>query len=214
MLFRSKNAPTLSTGSTRSYDQFRRYDPVYEAVFSQYYCTQSSARAITRVSGDGGPHRKPDRGSALSFHPFFLLFLLFFSHSFTVLSLVRSSSFAPHSFAPAFFARLFTISTCSSMRLCFDFETVTRLLFYLGKKSATEQKNKTLPFNDLQAYGKQRKQKSVLAFILTEIIVRFVCFPPLHHRPTTALLRSTIRTVRLHSYNIINGRKIIVFSSC
>jgi len=90
--------------------------PFMKQYFSQKYCTQSSERAIARLSGDGGPHRKPDRGSAISFHWPFLLLLL--------LSLIRRPSactlllFCLHSFA-----RLFTISTWSSMRLCFDFET-------------------------------------------------------------------------------------------
>jgi len=50
--------------------------PLMKQYFSQNYCTPSSARAIARFSGDGGPHRKPDRGDAVSFRPSFLLFLL------------------------------------------------------------------------------------------------------------------------------------------
>ena len=122
MLYSSKNAPTSSVGPKKSYDWFRRYGPVYEALsFAKLLCcTQSSARAIAPLSGDGGPHRKPGRGSAVSIHPFFLIFLLFsFIRRAFACSLLL---FRLHFFAPALFARFFTISTCSSMQLYFDFE--------------------------------------------------------------------------------------------
>ena len=107
---RAQRNPMIGLGATA---------PFMKQYFSQKYCTQTLARAIAQFSGDGGPHRKPDRGSAVSFHPSFLLFLL--------LSLIRRLSACSllrlHSFAPALFARFFLISSCSSMRLCLDSET-------------------------------------------------------------------------------------------
>jgi len=90
---RAQQNPMIGLGATA---------PFMKQYFSQNYCTQSSARAIARLSGDGGPYRKPDRDSAVSFHPFFLLFLLF---SFICRAFACSLCLLrPYSFTPALFS--------------------------------------------------------------------------------------------------------------